>query len=347
MPERTTGTTSRTVAIQGERGSFSHAAVLELLGTDWMPQPHPTFDGAFQAVAGGKAERALIPFENSLAGSIHENYDRLSASPLHIIGETQLRIRQCLIARPGSTLAVIRRVASHPVALAQCRTFFAEHPGVEAIATYDTAGSVMDLLRDGPATQAAIGPALAASLYGGQILLESIEDDPENYTRFLLLAREPVPAGAGLQDVARLHDRERAGRAAPRAGRLRQPGRGPGQDRVAPAERAALGVFVLPRRARRPRRGGGRGHRGAARRRARSAHPRVLSGGGRRHRQRDQGALEGDGKTAEAPRGLLEGTRSGTSSIAAARPSARAVAAVMHRAAPSPDRTSRPHMPSL
>ena len=73
MPERATGTTSRTVAIQGERGSFSHAAVLELLGTDWMPQPHPTFDGAFQAVASGKAERGLIPFENSLAGSVHEN----------------------------------------------------------------------------------------------------------------------------------------------------------------------------------------------------------------------------------------------------------------------------------
>lgn len=196
MPERAKDNPSRrTVAIQGERGSFSHAAVLELLGTDWMPQPHATFDAAFQAVASGKAERALIPVENSLAGSIHENYDRLSALPLHIIGETQLRIRQCLIARPGSTLGVIRRVASHPVALAQCRNFFAERPNVEAIATYDTAGSVMDLLRDGPATQAAIGPALAASLYGGQILLESIEDDPENYTRFLLLAREPIAAG--------------------------------------------------------------------------------------------------------------------------------------------------------
>jgi prephenate dehydratase len=195
MPERTKDNTSRTVAIQGERGSFSHAAVLELLGTDWMPQPHATFEAAFQAVAAGKAERALIPVENSLAGSIHENYDRLSALPLHIVGETQLRIRQCLIARPGSTLGVIRRVASHPVALAQCRNFFAERPNVEAIATYDTAGSVMDLLRDGPATQAAIGPALAASLYGGQILLESIEDDPENYTRFLLLAREPIAAG--------------------------------------------------------------------------------------------------------------------------------------------------------
>jgi prephenate dehydratase len=180
----------RKVAIQGERGSFSHAAVLELLGVDWMPLPHPTFDSAFQAVSSGAASRALIPFENSLAGSVHENYDRLSASSLHIIGEVQLRIRQCLIARPGATLAGLRRVASHPVALAQCRKFFAERPTLEAVATYDTAGSVMDLLRDGPATQAAIGPALAASLYGGQILLESIEDDPENYTRFLLLSRD-------------------------------------------------------------------------------------------------------------------------------------------------------------
>jgi prephenate dehydratase len=189
MGERVNGNASRTVAIQGERGSFSHAAVLELLGYDWMPQPHATFESAFQAVVAGKAERALIPVENSLAGSIHENYDRLSALPLHIIGETQLRIRQCLIARPGTSLNIVRRVASHPVALAQCRQFFAERPHVEAVATYDTAGSVMALLRDGPATSAAIGPALAASLYGGQILLEGIEDDPENYTRFLLLAR--------------------------------------------------------------------------------------------------------------------------------------------------------------
>jgi prephenate dehydratase len=84
-------------------------------------------------------------------------------------------------------------VASHPVALAQCRRFFQERPHIEAVATYDTAGSVLALLRDGPATQGAIGPALAASLYGGQLLLEGVEDDPENYTRFLLLAREPGP----------------------------------------------------------------------------------------------------------------------------------------------------------
>jgi len=184
----------RTVAIQGELGSFSHAAVVELLGEGWTPQPHASFESAFQAVAAGKAERALIPFENSLAGSIHENYDRLSALSLHIVGEAQLRIRQCLIARPGTGLGTIRRVSSHPVALAQCRRFFAERPGVEAIATYDTAGAVRALLHDGPATQAAIGPALAAGLYGCQVLMEGIEDDPENYTRFLLLSPEAALA---------------------------------------------------------------------------------------------------------------------------------------------------------
>jgi len=102
-------------------------------------------------------------------------------------------VRQCLIARPGSGLPAIRRVASHPVALAQCRRFFAEHPQLEAVVAYDTAGSVRDLLRDGPVTNAAIGSALAARLYGGHILLEGIEDDPQNYTRFLVLAREAGP----------------------------------------------------------------------------------------------------------------------------------------------------------
>ena len=233
MPERATTSNNRTVAIQGERGSFSHAAVLELLGTDWMPLPCPTFDGAFEAVASGKAERALIPVENSLAGSIHENYDRLSALPLHIIGETQLRIRQCLIARPGSTLGVIRRVASHPVALAQCRNFFAQRPNVEAIATYDTAGSVMDLLRDGPATQAAIGPALAASLYGGQILHGEHRGRPGELHALPAARARARRRRPRLQDVDRVHDEERAGRALPGAGRLRHARGRPGQDRVA------------------------------------------------------------------------------------------------------------------
>jgi prephenate dehydratase len=163
------------------------------LGPEIEVLPRPAFEDLFTAVMAGQADRALVPIENSLAGSIHENYDRLRARPLHIVAETQLRIRHCLIGRPGSSLASIRRVASHPVALAQCRDFFAKHPHIEPVPAYDTAGSVMDLLRsDGAATQAAIASRLAAELYGGKILLEDLEDDPQNYTRFLILAREPL-----------------------------------------------------------------------------------------------------------------------------------------------------------
>ena len=184
-----------TVAFQGERGAFSHQAALEILGAGIELLPKPSFDALFDAAVSGEADRAVVPIENSLAGSIHENYDRLRARPLHIIAETQLRIVHCLIGRPGARLEAIERVASHPVALAQCRRFFADRPQVQAVAAYDTAGSVLDLLRDGPVTHAAIASSLAAKIYGGQILLEGIEDDPQNYTRFLILARETQAVG--------------------------------------------------------------------------------------------------------------------------------------------------------
>ena len=187
---------ARTVAIQGEKGAFSHQAAIAALGPDVEVLSRATFDELFDSVVEGKADRALVPIENSLHGSIHENYDRLKGRPLHIVGETQLRIRQCLIARPGSSVGMIRRVASHPVALAQCRRFFAERPQVEAVTAYDTAGAVQDLMKGGLATQGAIASRLAAELYGAQVLLDGIEDDPENYTRFLLLAREAGPIDA-------------------------------------------------------------------------------------------------------------------------------------------------------
>ncbi len=187
------------VAIQGERGAFSHQAALEALGGGIEVVPEATFDGLFGSVLEGRADRALVPIENSLHGSIHENYDRLLQSPLHTVGETQLRIRQCLIARQGATLGALRRVSSHPVALAQCRRFFAEHSAIEAVTAYDTAGAVRDLMQDGAATEGAIASALAAELYGGQILLEGIEDDPENYTRFLVLAAGPGPIEAATK----------------------------------------------------------------------------------------------------------------------------------------------------
>jgi len=179
------------VAIQGERGAFSHQAALEVLGATVEVVPRSTFDELFSAVLEGLADRALVPIENSLHGSIHENYDRLLHSPLHIVGETQLRIRQCLIARPGASLEELKEVASHPVALAQCRRFCAEHPGFEAVTAYDTAGAVRDLMERGQSVQGAIASALAAELYGAWLLLEGIEDDDENYTRFLVLAQEP------------------------------------------------------------------------------------------------------------------------------------------------------------
>jgi prephenate dehydratase len=183
------------VAIQGEAGSFSHAAAREALGPDVQLVPCPTFEELFRAVEAGQATRGVVPIENSLAGSVYEAYDALGAHALHVVGETQVRVRHCLVVRPGTALAALRRVASHPVALAQCRHFFADHSGLAPVPAYDTAGSVRDLLAGRLEADAAIGSALAARLYGGEILLEGIEDHPENYTRFLLVAREPGPPG--------------------------------------------------------------------------------------------------------------------------------------------------------
>ena len=180
------------IAIQGEAGSFSHEAAQALAGERLELVPCRTFDLLFSAVTEGEAERGLVPVENSLAGSIHENYDRLRAQQLHIVGETQVRVRQCLIARPGTTLPTIRRVASHPVALAQCRRFFAAHPGLEPVPAYDTAGSVRDLMSSTLGPEAVIASALAAKLYGAAVLQTGLEDDPENYTRFVLVARQPA-----------------------------------------------------------------------------------------------------------------------------------------------------------
>ncbi|OLC06956.1 MAG: hypothetical protein AUH42_04470 [Gemmatimonadetes bacterium 13_1_40CM_70_11] len=182
------------VAIQGEAGSFSHAAALAALGADVRLVPCPSFEELFRAVAAGAAGRGVVPIENSLAGSVHEAYDLLGAHALHVVGETQVRVRHCLIARSGTTLAQIRRVASHPVALAQCRRFFQAHPDLAAVPAYDTAGSVRDLMAGGGAlaAEAAIGSALAAELYGAALLCEGIEDHAENYTRFLVVAREPA-----------------------------------------------------------------------------------------------------------------------------------------------------------
>ena len=182
------------VAIQGEAGSFSHAAAIEAHGPAIELVPRPTFAELFQAVERGEADRGIVPIENTLAGSVYENYDLLTAHSLHVVAETELRIRHCLVSRPDAVLSRIRRVASHPVALAQCRRFFLTHPHLVAVPAYDTAGSVRTLMLGGSEADAAIASTLAARLYGAKILAEGLEDHVENYTRFLVIAREPAPA---------------------------------------------------------------------------------------------------------------------------------------------------------
>src|SRR5437870_8486156 len=185
--------TSVTVAIQGEAGSFSHAAALQALGPDIRLVPCPSFDELFRAVEAGDAARGAVPIENSLAGSVHENYDLLGANTLHVVAETQVRVRHCLIARPGTERAAIRRVASHPVALAQCRRFFATHPDVVPVPAYDTAGSVRDLMAGRVAAHAAIPSSPPAELYGAVGPEQDPEDHAQNHTRFLVGARGPPP----------------------------------------------------------------------------------------------------------------------------------------------------------
>src|SRR5688500_12728674 len=177
-----------TVAFQGDRGAFSEVAARELLGAEADLLPCRPFDDVFAAVRARTARCALIPIENSLAGSVVRNYELLGGAGLEIAGEILLRIRLSVLAPQGATLAGLRRVLSHPVALAQCQRFLSAHPEIEAVATYDTAGSVRMVMEQGRSDEAAIAGSPAAAVYGAVILAENIEDHSENYTRFLLLA---------------------------------------------------------------------------------------------------------------------------------------------------------------
>jgi prephenate dehydratase len=195
--ERAGRSLSPTAAIQGELGSFSHLAALTALGEETQVLQCRTFGEAFAAVERGDARYGVLPIENSLVGSIFENYDLLAEHALPIVGETEIRVSLSLLARPGARLDTIRRVHSHPVALNQCRRFFASRTDLEPLASYDTAGSVWDVMERGTMRDAAIGSPLAARLYGAVVLADHIEDDPENFTRFLVVAKTPVtPAGA-------------------------------------------------------------------------------------------------------------------------------------------------------
>jgi len=183
------------VAIQGELGSNSHMAALAMLG-DVDLVPCAISADVFDRLLDGSVDAAVLPIENSLHGSVAEHYDLLLQHPVRITAESLLRIRFHLIAMPGVALGDLRRVLSHPVALAQCRRFLTQHRQLEAVAFYDTAGSVKHLMEAQLRDAAGIAPELAASQYGGQILLSGLEDHAQNFTRFHLLRTATRPAGA-------------------------------------------------------------------------------------------------------------------------------------------------------
>jgi prephenate dehydratase len=179
----------RRVAIQGELGSFSHEAALAL-----APQaeivPCALSAEVFRRLDSGEVDTAVIPIENSLAGSVLEHYDLLRTHDVRIEREHLLRVRHNLIGPPGASLATLREAYSHPIALEQCRGFFRRHPEVQPTPFYDTAGSVRHVLTLGEGRSlhaGAIASRQAAAHYGGVLLAEGIEDNPENYTRFFLI----------------------------------------------------------------------------------------------------------------------------------------------------------------
>lgn len=177
------------IAFQGESGAFSEEAVLAL-------HPNATaiasgsFEAVFEAVSSGAVDRGVIPIENSLFGSVHQNYDLLQEQDLRIVAEIQLRIRHYLLVVPGSELKDIKSVCSHPQALGQCRSFLREHLAeAEIVVVYDTAGAAKMVSERADGSRAAIASAIAGVQYKLTAIAEGIESDHQNYTRFLSLAR--------------------------------------------------------------------------------------------------------------------------------------------------------------
>jgi prephenate dehydratase len=185
---------SMRIAYQGEPGAFSEAAV-QLVKPDAVATSFRSFEQVFDAVARGVVSHGIVPIENSIGGSIHRNYDLLLEHELPIVGEVELKVEHALLALPGVGLDDIKRVYSHPQALAQCERFLESLAGVEVIATYDTAGSGKMIREGGVKDAAAIASARAAELFDLAILKSGIQDFASNITRFLLISRRPVPLG--------------------------------------------------------------------------------------------------------------------------------------------------------
>jgi prephenate dehydratase len=191
------------VAFQGERGAYSEAAAVAFFGNSVQPIPHPDFDAVFESVAEARAERGVLPIENSLAGSIHRNYDLLLRYDLSIVGEIQIPIAHQLIALPGVKLAEIKKVYSHPQALAQCEhSISTVLPQAERVTTYDTAGGVKMIKERRLVDGAGLASERAAKIYDMSIIQPDMQDDAENYTRFVVVARAAiVPEGEAKTSI--------------------------------------------------------------------------------------------------------------------------------------------------
>lgn len=190
------------IAIQGELGAFSHEAARQMVPSCTIVPCARSVD-VFDKVERGAVHAAVIPIENSLAGSVAEHLDLLVARDLFIHREFHLRIVHNLIAAPGVKLAQLRRVLSHPVALEQCRDFFRQHRAIEPVPFYDTAGSVKHVIENHLRDSAGIAGRQAAAVYSGKVLKSSIEDDKRNFTRFFLVNKlRRIGAGANKTSIA-------------------------------------------------------------------------------------------------------------------------------------------------
>ena len=182
------------IAYQGEPGAFSEAAS-RLVSADATLIPCKAFEEVFERVGQGPAQYGVLPIENSIGGSIHRNYDLLLDHDLPIVAETELPVSHNLLAMPGTRIEDVRRVLSHPQALAQCERFLRTLPGVEIVATYDTAGSARIVREQALRDTAAVASARAAEVFGLEVLRAGIQDYQENITRFILIAQDSKPLG--------------------------------------------------------------------------------------------------------------------------------------------------------
>jgi prephenate dehydratase len=188
---------ARTISYQGEPGANSHIICAQAY-PDWTFLPCPTFEDAFAAVTEGRAERAMIPIENSLAGRVADIHHLIPLSPLHIVAEHFLPIHFQLMALPGTPIEALKTVHSHVHALGQCRRII-RRLGLRAIVSGDTAGAAREIAEAGDRTRGALAPAMAAGVYGLEILARDVEDAAHNTTRFVVFSPEaetPAPESA-------------------------------------------------------------------------------------------------------------------------------------------------------